>query len=98
MRRNLLNAAPLGIETLKRFVNEIVPPGPVERTVSTNIALARVRQSEDLKEGIAALQEKRAPRFKGRSFGEGEARPGRIRLAGLGGAILLAVPLGIPQQ
>ncbi len=61
----LLGSAPLVISTLKRLVDEILPPGPVERMMRINIDLAKVRNSADLQEGLAANREKRAPRFTG---------------------------------
>ena len=65
MATELAGAAPLVLATLKRFVGEILPVGPVERMVATSIDLARVRNSHDLKEGVAAYKEKRQPDFKG---------------------------------
>jgi enoyl-CoA hydratase len=67
MANTLVDAAPLVVATLKRFVNDmILPIGPVERMALTGIDLARVRNSSDLKEGIAAHKERRRPQFTGR--------------------------------
>jgi enoyl-CoA hydratase/carnithine racemase len=65
MATELAGSAPLVLATLKRFVAEILPAGPVERMVATSVDLARVRNSHDLKEGIAAYKEKRQPEFRG---------------------------------
>ena len=64
--RELAEMAPLVIATLKGFVNDLLPAGPVERMVETSQALARVRGSADFAEGVAAFKEKRKPRFEGR--------------------------------
>ena len=67
MAHELAGAAPLVLATLKRFVNDmILPTGPIERMVEIGQAIGRVRNSDDLKEGIAAYKEKRPPRFTGR--------------------------------
>jgi enoyl-CoA hydratase/carnithine racemase len=67
MGHELAEMAPLVLGTLKRFVNDmILPIGPIERMVETSVAIARVRGSEDIKEGVAAYKEKRKPRFTGR--------------------------------
>jgi enoyl-CoA hydratase/carnithine racemase len=67
MARELLDSAPLVLATLKHFVNDIIlPAGPVERMVEISQQLARVRNSADLAEGVAAYKEKRKPRFSGR--------------------------------
>ena len=67
MAQEMLESAPLVLATLKHFVNEVIlPPGPVERMVVTGQAIARVRGSADMAEGIAAHKEKRKPRFTGR--------------------------------
>lgn len=62
----LLDHAPLVLGTLKRLANEILPVGPIERMVTTSQAIAKVRASEDMQEGIRAYKEKRKPAFRGR--------------------------------
>jgi enoyl-CoA hydratase/carnithine racemase len=65
MAEQLLDSAPLVIGALKRLVNEVLPPGPIERMVAISQTVTRVRQSDDLQEGIRAYKEKRKPRFTG---------------------------------
>jgi len=66
MAEELLDQAPLVLGTLKRLANEILPVGPIERMVAASQAIARVRASEDMQEGIRAYKEKRKPAFHGR--------------------------------
>ncbi len=66
MAAELLESAPLVIGALKRLVAEVMPVGPIERMVGISQTIARVRQSEDMQEGIAAYREKRKPNFKAR--------------------------------
>jgi enoyl-CoA hydratase len=66
MAAELVESAPLVISALKRLVNEVMPTGPIERMVGVSQTIARVRQSEDLQEGILAYKEKRKPRFTGK--------------------------------
>lgn len=66
MAEQILDSAPLVIGALKRLSREVLPTGPVERMVAVSQALAQVRNSEDLQEGIRAHKEKRKPNFQGR--------------------------------
>ena len=66
MAGQLLESAPLVIGALKRLVSQVMPVGPIERMVDISQTLARVRQSEDMQEGISAYKEKRKPVFRGR--------------------------------
>jgi enoyl-CoA hydratase len=67
MARELAGFAPLVLSTIKRFVTEeVLPQGPSERMGRANRALARVRESADQQEGIAAFKEKRKPHYRGR--------------------------------
>ena len=64
--RRLAENAPLVLSVLRDFVGQIIPKGPSELAAIGRLSLARVRQSEDAKEGIASFKEKRKARFKGR--------------------------------
>src|SRR6201996_4753302 len=66
MAEQLLDSAPLVIGTLKRLVAQVLPPGPIEQMVMTSQMMTKVKNSEDLQEGIAAWKEKRRPRFQGK--------------------------------
>jgi len=66
MAEQLLDSAPLVIGALKRLVDQVLPVGPIERMVETAQIIAKVRQSDDMKEGIAAHKEKRKPKFRAR--------------------------------
>ncbi|WP_428537864.1 enoyl-CoA hydratase/isomerase family protein [Rhodopila sp.] len=66
MAEQLLDSAPLVIAALKRLVNEVIPTGPIERMVAISQTVAKVRQSDDLQEGIRAYKENRKPRFTGK--------------------------------
>jgi enoyl-CoA hydratase len=66
MAAELVESAPLVISALKRLVNEVMPIGPIEHMVAISQTIARVRQSDDLQEGIRAYKEKRKPRFTGK--------------------------------
>ncbi len=66
MAEQLLDSAPLVIGAIKQLVARVMPTGPIERMVAVSQTIARVRRSEDLKEGIRAFKERRKPVFKGR--------------------------------
>lgn len=67
MAEELSAMAPLVLETLKSLVNDqTLIRTPAEKMAMTVRDLARVRQSDDLKEGLAAFRERRQPSFTGR--------------------------------
>lgn len=67
LARELAGFAPLVLTTLKRFVNDsVLSQGPAERAGRAQRDLARVRESEDGREGLRAFKEKRPPRYQGR--------------------------------
>lgn len=60
------HAAPLGVQAAKRGVYRGLEMSLDAALELMSMHLERLRQTEDHKEGLAALAEKRAPRFQGR--------------------------------
>ena len=65
MAHTIAGHAPLVIEALKELADDVVPTARPETAYRTRRLLGAIAASDDLKEGIAAFKEKRAPQFKG---------------------------------
>lgn len=67
MAHQLAGYAPLVMSTLKRFITEtVLPKGPSEKMLAAQRDIRTIMESEDMKEGLVAFQEKRAPAYIGR--------------------------------
>src|SRR3954470_20075700 len=62
--RRLAANAPMVLALLREFVGEVLPRGPSELAAHGRFAIAKVRQSDDAKEGVASFKAKRKPQFK----------------------------------
>jgi enoyl-CoA hydratase len=61
----LAGMAPLVVSTLKGFIDDLLPKGPMETVLAGRRRIERVAKSADVTEGIAAFKEKRDPKFIG---------------------------------
>jgi enoyl-CoA hydratase/carnithine racemase len=66
MARRMAQHAPLVMGMLKNFADDVLPKGPIEKTVHALRETERVFGSHDFQEGLQSLREKRPPKFEGR--------------------------------
>jgi enoyl-CoA hydratase/carnithine racemase len=66
MARRMAQHAPLVMGMLKKFADDVLPKGPIEKTVHALRETERVFTSQDFQEGLQSLREKRPPKFEGR--------------------------------
>ncbi len=64
--RTLADNAPLVIARLRSLANKILPPNPAIEAYRSEAELAAMKNSQDFKEGIASLQQKRKATFTGK--------------------------------
>ena len=63
--RTLNQHEPMGLSTLKRFVDEVINKGPSEAAGIARRSTEAILESNDRLEGIASFKEKRPPFFVG---------------------------------
>lgn len=66
MAEKIAKNAPLAVQAMKAIALGSVPKGPMETNYRVNRLIAGVMSSEDGKEGIAAVRERRQAEFHGR--------------------------------
>ncbi len=65
MAHRIAANAPLVVQTMKHLALKTLPASPMEAFYPQKRMLEAIAKSEDAYEGMRALREKRAPRFKG---------------------------------